>query len=262
MLTKEIDLALKLAKEASKEIMNLYGVCKADTKDDGSPITPADIKSNKIIVEGIHKEFPNDAIISEEFSPVEGNRTWYVDPLDGTSGFLKGNDEFAIHIALCENKKPILGLIYSPITNESIISTQNNITKIDSKGEQELIMQPKKVNEKNVNEIIAVLPRRSEKINNDLYKKLNIKKFVSSGGEGLRMLKLITGEADFMITESANTWDVCAPHAILNAAGGVVELEGGLPLLYQGQGSINKKIIYARNKKIMKYIQDKLKVIE
>ena len=89
-------------------------------KDDKSPITKADIESNLLIKKSLIKINKKIPILSEEelveWSIRKNWHTyWLIDPLDGTKEFIKQNDEFTVNIALIENNRPVLGIIYAPI---------------------------------------------------------------------------------------------------------------------------------------------------
>ncbi len=113
--------AVRAAAEASPQILSVYrGSFTVDRKADRSPITEADRRSNRIIVERLSREtsFP---ILSEEGEAIpyrerkSWRRFWCVDPLDGTKEFVKRNGEFTINIAFIENAAPVLGLVYAPV---------------------------------------------------------------------------------------------------------------------------------------------------
>ncbi len=91
-------------------------------KDDQSPLTLADKKSNEVINNYLSKT--SIPVISEENKAVpyaarkNWNECWIVDPLDGTKEFIKRNGEFTVNIALIRNSRPALGVIYVPATKE------------------------------------------------------------------------------------------------------------------------------------------------
>ena len=95
-----------------------------EIKEDLSPLTKADTLSNHIICERLKALTPHIPILSEETSNISFDiRTlwkqyWLVDPLDGTKEFIKRNGEFTVNIALIENNKPILGVIYAPVKSD------------------------------------------------------------------------------------------------------------------------------------------------
>src|SRR3989344_2257435 len=116
-LEKELDVAISAARKAGVEIMQIYyeGIKDKRCKGDGSPVTEADILANEIINGELSKAFPKDGIISEELENVEGERIWYVDPIDGTKQFAGRSEQFAVHIGLAIDKKPVVGIVYKLI---------------------------------------------------------------------------------------------------------------------------------------------------
>ena len=119
--------AIKGALEAGKEILNVYESSDFGTlsKEDKSPLTAADLASNRKIMEFL--ENTGIPVISEENRAVPYDERshwdflWMVDPLDGTKEFIKRNGEFTVNIALIENQKPVFGVIYVPVTRELYI---------------------------------------------------------------------------------------------------------------------------------------------
>ena len=116
----ELDVALQAVTKAGEAILEIYGK-KFETlvKQDNSPITEADLKSNEIIKNILSKT--GHKILSEEDnddqSRLSQETIWIVDPLDGTSDFIDKTGEFTVMIALVKNKKPILGIIGWPTEN-------------------------------------------------------------------------------------------------------------------------------------------------
>ena len=90
---KELRIAKGIALMTWQTIAHLYDErLDVDIKGDGSPVTIADKTANKLIIEGLRKFFPEDRIVSEEDKNIIlGKRTWYIDPIDGTQGFIKRN---------------------------------------------------------------------------------------------------------------------------------------------------------------------------
>jgi len=124
----ELDIAIKAAQEASNVILDIYQKdYNISTKTDNSPVTDADLESNKII----NKILSNTkySILSEEDvddqSRLSKDMIWIVDPLDGTSDFIDKTGEFTVMIALIQNKKPILGVIAWP-TEKTLFVAQKN----------------------------------------------------------------------------------------------------------------------------------------
>src|SRR5712671_5624158 len=91
---------------------------KIDGKVDGSPVTEADLASDRIIGEGLARLIPDVPALSEERAhqakpPYHGS-FFLIDPLDGTKEFVAGRSEFTVNLALVTNGTPILGIIGAP----------------------------------------------------------------------------------------------------------------------------------------------------
>src|SRR5436309_13921863 len=105
---RELRLALELARQAGAAILDVYeGPLEIHQKvdaDDREPVTQADRIANEIIVQRLSREFPGDGILAEESIDTERRlgktRVWMIDPLDGTTGFIEGNGDFAVQIGL------------------------------------------------------------------------------------------------------------------------------------------------------------------
>ena len=115
---------LELCREAGALVCRHYhGVSAGDfqSKEDASPLTLADTESHALLQAGLQALEPSLPLLSEE-SPAaalagrrDWPRYWLVDPLDGTKEFLAGTGEFTINIALIENHRPVLGVLYLPL---------------------------------------------------------------------------------------------------------------------------------------------------
>src|SRR5271167_3545538 len=112
---------LPIAARAGAAIMQVYGMgFTVQRKEDDSPLTAADLESQRIILEGLTQLTPGIPILAEESAevPWSERRTWrelwVVDPLDGTREFVKRNGEFTVNIALVVEHEPVLGLVAAP----------------------------------------------------------------------------------------------------------------------------------------------------
>jgi len=110
------------AQKAGKEILRIYNDDQFDVqlKGDNSPLTQADTASHKVIKQILSEVFPTIPLLSEEGKhiPYEVRKKWKtyicVDPLDGTKEFIKRNGEFTINIALIQDRRTVIGVIYIP----------------------------------------------------------------------------------------------------------------------------------------------------
>ncbi|MFW5914899.1 MAG: 3'(2'),5'-bisphosphate nucleotidase CysQ family protein [Planctomycetota bacterium] len=116
-MVPELESVVKIARDAGQDIL---GVSDEDVeqKEDGTPLTRADMASHRRITEELSNLSPHP-IMSEEGHPGEFLDSppevyWLVDPLDGTKEFVKGNGEYTVNIALIRNFRPVLGVIHPP----------------------------------------------------------------------------------------------------------------------------------------------------
>lgn len=127
-MLKEIIATAKRAGEAILEYYN--GDVEVMHKDDDSPLTKADLAAHHIIVDALKTIDPDTPVISEESGiPDYDDRRewtafWIVDPLDGTKEFIKKNGEFTVNIALIDNGKPVLGVVYVPDKRTTYYATR------------------------------------------------------------------------------------------------------------------------------------------
>lgn len=91
---------------------------RVEGKSDGSPVTEADLASDRIIADGLRHLAPAIPALSEErLAEFRGNCPnlfFLIDPLDGTKEFVAGRDEFTVNLALVEHGTPILGIVGAP----------------------------------------------------------------------------------------------------------------------------------------------------
>jgi len=126
-----LKLAVKASLAAGKEILEVYNKesFEVEIKGDNSPLTQADKKAHGMISNHLlNSGYP---ILSEEGKdiPYEERKNWdtfwMVDPLDGTKEFIKRNGEFTVNIALIRNNKPVLGVVYAPVTDTLYFAAQD-----------------------------------------------------------------------------------------------------------------------------------------
>ncbi|MBU1201513.1 MAG: inositol monophosphatase [Nanoarchaeota archaeon] len=116
-----LEFTKELAKKAGEYIKENYHKKKEISyKENKETVTQIDIGSEKIIIDAIKKSFPNENIWSEEAGSIKkgSDYTWVIDPLDGTNNYVFQIPLFSVNIGLWHDKKPVLGVIYFPITDE------------------------------------------------------------------------------------------------------------------------------------------------
>ena len=122
-MNDELNIVVDAVKQAGARALQLAkDGFEIKRKADHSPVTTADLAVNDILQKSLMTNFPNDGWMSEE-SPdnperLKRSRVWIIDPIDGTSYFVKGIPQYSISVALVENQQPILGVVYNPATEE------------------------------------------------------------------------------------------------------------------------------------------------
>ncbi len=120
-----------IARQAGAAIMTVYAqVFDVQHKHDNSPLTQADLAAHDIIEAGLGQLVPELPVLSEESAVIpyatrrQWDKYWLVDPLDGTREFIKRNGEFTVNIALIENHRPVMGVVYAPALDLLFYATE------------------------------------------------------------------------------------------------------------------------------------------
>ncbi|MDB9722278.1 3'(2'),5'-bisphosphate nucleotidase CysQ [Nitrosopumilus sp.] len=260
----ELDIAIKAAQEASNIILEIYQKdYNTYTKTDNSPVTDADLKSNKII----NKILSNTkySILSEEDiddqSRLSKDMIWIVDPLDGTSDFIDKTGEFTVMIALIQNKKPILGVIAWP-TEKILFVAQKNCGAFrysDNKWDK---ISVTKIDELPKCRTVGSRHHLSEK-EKEFIKKIGIEDFTSIGSS-LKVGKISSGQAEAYITTTnkMKEWDTAASYCIVSEAGGKMTDMLGNDLTYNNKNVHHQNGILVTNGLIHDKIVEEFKKLE
>lgn len=254
--------AIEASVKAGEEILKIYNRdFDIQIKSDKSPLTQADLASNKIINSYLEKT--GIPIISEENKQLDyeerkgWSKCWIVDPLDGTKEFIKRNGEFTVNIALIEDGVPVLGFIYVPVTKELYIGNvkAKKSWKITVDGDTDYLGSLNDENEikpffNQSKNKIRVVGSRSH-MNDDTLKYIEElkKKYdnveIVSKGSSLKFCLVAEGEAD-VYPRFAPTmeWDTAAGQAICKAVGlDVIDKGTGKPMVYNRQNLLNNHFL-------------------
>lgn len=248
----ELDLAIEASLKAGKAIMKIYQTdFQSDTKEDDSPITEADLVSNKIIKEILGKS--GHYILSEEDADdderLEQKTLWIVDPLDGTSDFIDKTGEFTVMISLIWDKKPVLGVINWPDGKKIFAAQKGKGAFRLANGNWEKITVSNTLELKS-SKAVGSRHHLSDK-EEMLIKKLEIPEF-SSIGSSLKVCKISAGEADvyFTFTNKMSEWDTAASYCIVNEAGGTMTDIQGNEITYNNKDVKHQNGILVTNGKL------------
>jgi myo-inositol-1(or 4)-monophosphatase len=136
--THEVEILRRTILAAGAEALKIAAEgFQIHTKADQSPVTSADLAVNEVLHRGLMKAFPDDGWLSEE-SPdshvrLDKQRVWVIDPIDGTSAFIRREPEFCISVALIEAGLPVLAAVFNPSTEELFVATRGGGLRLNDK---------------------------------------------------------------------------------------------------------------------------------
>jgi len=215
------DLALNLALEAGQLAADAFRHSHARRKGDGTLVTLADERNDRLITQGIKAAYPAHAVLSEEQDTVydpANEFTWVIDPIDGTTNFARGLLIWGVSIALLHRGQPVVGVVHFPLLQETygavigLMATRNG-EKIQSApdkeaGDQQLIMQ---------------CTRTARRYHVETPLKARI-----LGSAAYHMTKVADGTALAGMEATPKIWDLAAVALILSEAGALLTtLDGG-----------------------------------
>jgi fructose-1,6-bisphosphatase/inositol monophosphatase family enzyme len=237
MIAHSLDLGLRLELAVARDLARMAGAAllrhragplEVGYKARGEIVTAADRESDRIIRDGLAVAFPGDAVYSEE-TPDTGrrlsmSRVWIVDPLDSTSNYAAGGDEYCVSIGLALNGRPVLGAVYSPARNEMIAGAHAlGVTLND---------RPVRVSEvQDLATARLTVSRKEWQLGlADLCGGLSIRPRASLAA---KLARVAAGLDDGVFTAiPRKEWGTCAGVALVLAAGGHATLLDGSPIRF------------------------------
>jgi 3'(2'), 5'-bisphosphate nucleotidase len=254
-LERELRVALTLARAAGAEALKFYGGplhVRHKTAGGDDPVTQADYAANRVIVEGLTREFPADGLLSEETADTARRlgkeRVWMIDPIDGTQGFIDGNGDFAVQIGLAVGGTPALGVVYQPAADllhwaargagAWAVRRETRTTRLQVSAETE----PPRMR------LAASRSHRGPRMDR-VVEAFGFTEEVRRGSVGIKVGLIVERQCDLYVTLSSRThqWDTCAPEAILREAGGRLTDLWGVPVSYNAEDTRNHNGIAATN---------------
>ncbi len=239
---------IEIAKAAADAILEVYGTAfDVEIKADDSPLTEADRRAHRIIVDGLRGLTPDLPIVSEESETPpyaerrRWRRYWLVDPLDGTKEFVQRNGSFTVNIALIDGGEPILGVVGVPVQDKIYLGdcSRARAWRHDERGRTPLRARAMQ------GDTVAVVASRNHRtprletclrLLEDGFERVDRVHM----GSSLKLCVLAEGGADcYPRLGPTSEWDIAAGHAVLMAAGGAVTQFGGKPLRYNKESLLN-----------------------
>lgn len=254
-----LKIAMDAALRAGGAILQIYARdFEIEIKADESPLTEADKAAHYIICDAL--EDTGLPVLSEESKAIpyeerrEWTRYWLVDPLDGTKEFIKKNGEFTVNIALIDNGRPVMGVVYAPVlqtvyyglSEEGMASGAWRAQDCASQSVAEILESavslPQKRDSAGVTRVVASRSHCNDETKAfiDAIKTEGPVELVSSGSS-LKLCLVAEGSADvYPRIAPTMEWDTAAAHAVAAGAGAtVVEYGTDDPLRYNKENLLN-----------------------
>lgn len=246
---------IRIASAAGDVIWGHYsGGRRATSKQDGSPVTAADLAGEAVILSGLREIAPHIPVVAEEEVaggriPAVGDRFFLVDPLDGTKEFISGGTDFTVNIGLIEHGKPTLGVVYAPALGALYWGDAEQGMAVRCAREPHALRRGN-------SERISIRPRGASlravasKSHNTSeteawLKAAGVDDRVSIGSS-LKFVLVARGEADVYPRPAPTMeWDTAAGDAILRAAGGGTFDMSGKALTYGKEKFFNPGFLAA-----------------
>lgn len=236
-LYAEMAVAADIARAAAPIVLRHFGRVETVVYKEGhEPVTLADRECHDFVLARLRAAFPDDAVLSEEGSDSQARlaheRVWIVDPLDGTREFIEGVQQFVIMIGLCIRHEPRLGVILQPGTGLLYMGIPGWNAFMESRGQHHALQVSTRAELGRMH--AAVSRSHLTPLMEEIAESLGLAGCIRRGSAGLKAAMVATGEADcyFHSSLGMKEWDLCAPAALLLAAGARLTDCWGNPIVF------------------------------
>ena len=225
-----LQAALEAANASQEIILQYYaGNIEVELKEDETPVTVADKKAEEIIIATIQKHFPDHGFFGEESGSTNPDSPyqWIIDPIDGTSNFIRSIPLFGTQIALVHDNEIIVGVSNMPAIGELAYAEKGKGAYIN--GEQIHVSQTARVEESMI--CFGGLAYFQKREIMDRFISLALSTRRQRGiGDCYMYHLLASGRCDTVVEAYISYWDIAAAACILQEAGGTMTQIDGSPL--------------------------------
>jgi 3'(2'), 5'-bisphosphate nucleotidase len=241
-----VDQLAAAAREAGEAILTIVRRgFDVESKHDRSPVTEADRAAELIILAALARAAPGVPVIAEEEVaagriPAHDDTYFLVDPLDGTKEFVRGGDDYTVNIGLIEGGTPRAGVVFAPATGILHSGTVGLGAWVDDGGGRRSIGTRERADQVTA---VASKSHLNQATIDYLEAAVGACGYVSVGSS-LKFCIVAEGGADIYPRASPTSeWDTAAGHAVLLAAGGLVDGPDGTPLRYGKPAFLNRAFV-------------------
>ena len=223
-----LNIAIRAARRAGNVIAKNYerrDDIQTSKKGINDYVTSVDKAAEAEIIEIIQKSYPDHTIISEERGTLEGKDSdiqWVIDPLDGTTNFVKGLPHFSVSIAIRVKNRTEVGVVYDPIRNELFTAVRGEGAKLN-----EVRLRVDSQNELNGAILATGFPFKQPNLMPTQFAIMNnlideAADFRRTGSAALDLCYVASGRVDGYFEMGLKPWDCAAGDLIVREAGGLV----------------------------------------
>jgi len=241
-----IDGLADAAREAGEALLTVVRRgFEVDAKHDQSPVTQADRAAELVILASLARIAPGVPVIAEEEVaagriPAHDDTYFLVDPLDGTKEFVRGGDDYTVNIGLIEHGVPKLGVVFAPATGILHGGSVGDGAWVDEGVGRRPIRTRARGEELTA---VASKSHLNQATIDYLEAAVGMCGYISVGSS-LKFCIVAEGKADIYPRASPTSeWDTAAGHAVLLAAGGIVDGPDGGPLRYGKRAFLNRAFV-------------------
>lgn len=241
-----VDDLAEAAREAGEAILSVVRRgFEVEAKHDKSPVTEADRAAEFVILAALARAAPGVPVIAEEEVaagriPTHEGTYFLVDPLDGTKEFVRGGDDYTVNIGLIEQGAPKLGVVFAPATGRLHAGRVGGGAWLDE-GKGRVPIRTRERGE----QITAVASKShlNQATVDYLEAAVGTCGYISIGSS-LKFCIVAEGKADiYPRAAPTSEWDTAAGHAVLIAAGGLVDGPDGDALTYGKRAFLNRAFV-------------------
>ncbi len=215
---------------------------RLDDKDDGSPLTQADLAADRVIADALARLAPELPVISEErvdsAAATNGANFFLVDPIDGTKEFIAGYDDYTVNLALVSAGRPLLGLVGAPALGllwRGVVGAGAERVAISDGRIVAGSAAPIHTRRCPDKEWVAAVSRSHADSRTEAFIRGRPGAVRKPIGSALKFCRVAEGSADiYPRLAPMSEWDIAAGHAVVEAAGGKITDSRGRPLRFGG----------------------------
>ncbi len=260
-LETRLAFAVEIARQAGDQTLELFRTpsLDVDRKSDGSPVTAADRAAEKLLRQRITEQFPDDAILGEEFGETPGTSSyrWVLDPIDGTKAFISGVPLYTTLVAVLHKNEPQIGVIFAPAAGEMVYAgrglgcwhvvgaaepRRSVVSEVDKLG-----------NAVCVTSSVRSFSTERTVDGRPVYDRLESAcRITRTWGDAFGYLLVATGRAEIAIDPAMSLWDTASLQPIIEEAGGQF-------FDWQGKATVHSEEAVATNGKLASAVLAEIK---